>query len=30
LLDTPILYFFVYWFRRKFNLEAGEEIELID
>ena len=29
LLDTPILYFFVYWFRRKFNLEAGEEIELV-
>ena len=28
MLDTPILYFFVYWFRRKFNLEAGEEIEL--
>ena len=28
LLDTPLLYFFVYWFRRKFNLEAGEEIEL--
>lgn len=29
LLDTPILYFFVYWFRRKFDLQVGEEIELI-
>jgi len=29
LLDTPILYFFVYWFRRKFDLKVGEEIELI-
>ena len=29
LLDTPILYFFVYWFRKQFNLKAGEEIELI-
>ncbi|MCK5677788.1 MAG: queuosine precursor transporter [Flavobacteriaceae bacterium] len=29
LLDTPLLYFFVYWFRRKFDLQVGEEIELI-
>ncbi len=29
LLDTPILYFFVYLFRRKFKLKVGEEIELI-
>lgn len=28
-LDTPVLYFFVYVFRRKFNLKAGEEIELL-
>lgn len=25
-LDTPILYIFVYGFRKKFNLKAGEEI----
>lgn len=30
LLDTPILYFFVYWFRKQFKLEVGEEIELVD
>ena len=29
LLDTPILYFFVYLFRQQFNLKAGEEISLI-
>ena len=29
LLDTPILYFFVYWFRKRFDLRVGEEIELI-
>ncbi len=29
LLDTPILYFFVYWFRKKFDLKVGEEIELV-
>ncbi len=29
LLDTPLLYFFVYWFRSKFDLQVGEEIELI-
>jgi len=29
LLDTPILYFFVYWFRKRFDLKVGEEIELI-
>ena len=29
LLDTPILYFFVYWFRKRFELKVGEEIELI-
>ncbi|MDH3322705.1 MAG: queuosine precursor transporter [Flavobacteriaceae bacterium] len=29
LLDTPILYFFVYLFRQQFNLKAGEEITLI-
>jgi uncharacterized integral membrane protein (TIGR00697 family) len=28
LLDTPILYIFVYWFRAKFQLQAHEEIEL--
>ncbi|MGI9530399.1 queuosine precursor transporter [Lutimonas sp.] len=28
LLDTPILYLFVYWFRAKFNLKANEEIAL--
>ena len=26
LLDTPVLYFFVYLFRRKFDLKVGEEI----
>lgn len=25
-LDTPILYLIVFWFRKKFNLEIGEEI----
>jgi uncharacterized integral membrane protein (TIGR00697 family) len=30
LLDTPILYFIVYLFRRRFNLKVGEEIKLID
>ncbi|MEN8125580.1 MAG: queuosine precursor transporter [Bacteroidota bacterium] len=30
LLDTPILYLFVYWFRKKFDLEIGEEIVLIE
>lgn len=29
LFDTPILYFFVYLFRKKFNLKVGEEIKLI-
>jgi len=29
LLDTPLLYLFVYLFRKKFDLKAGEEIELI-
>ncbi|WP_298366254.1 queuosine precursor transporter [uncultured Lutibacter sp.] len=29
LLDTPILYLIVYLFKRRFNLKAGEEIELI-
>lgn len=29
LLDTPFLYFFVYLFRRKFHLKAGEEITLM-
>ena len=28
LLDTPIIYFIVYLFRRRFNLEFGEEIKL--
>lgn len=28
-LDTPVLYFFVFLFRKKFDLEIGEEIELI-
>ena len=28
LLDTPILYFIVYLFRRRFNLKVGEEINL--
>ena len=27
-LDTPLLYLFVYLFRRKFNLKIGEEIKL--
>jgi len=27
-LDTPLLYLIVYWFRKKFNLKAGEEINL--
>ena len=26
LLDTPFLYITVYWFRKKFNLQPGEEI----
>ena len=30
LLDTPLLYFIVYLFRRRFNLQIGEEINLID
>ncbi len=30
LLDTPVLYLAVYFFRRKFNLKPGEEIELIN
>ncbi len=29
LLDTPLLYFFVYLFRKKFDLKVGEEIELV-
>ncbi len=29
LSDTPVLYFFVYLFRNKFGLKAGEEIEII-
>jgi len=29
LLDTPVLYFFVYLFRKKFGLKVGEEIELV-
>ncbi len=28
LSDTPLLYFFVHLFRKQFNLEVGEEIEL--
>ena len=28
-LDTPILYLIVFWFRKKFNLKAGEEITKI-
>ena len=28
LFDTPILYFFVYLFRKKFDLKAGEEIDI--
>ena len=27
-LDTPILYAIVYWFRRKFNLKVGEELNI--
>ena len=27
-LDTPLLYLFVYLFRRKFNLKIGEEIKI--
>ena len=27
-LDTPLLYFFVFLLRKKFNLKVGEEIEL--
>ena len=27
-LDTPILYFFVYLFRKKFDLKIGEEIKI--
>jgi queuosine precursor transporter len=27
-LDTPILYLFVYLFRKKFNLKIGEEIKI--
>lgn len=30
LLDTPILYFIVYLFRKRFNLKIGEEIKLIE
>ncbi len=30
LIDTPFLYFFVYLFRKKFNLKPGEEIQLIE
>lgn len=28
MLDTPLLYFFVYIFRKRFNLKMGEEIQL--
>ncbi|MDX5586316.1 MAG: VUT family protein, partial [Aureibaculum sp.] len=28
LLDTPILYLAVYYIRKLFNLEVGEEIDL--
>jgi len=28
ILDTPLLYLFVWMFRRKFNLKIGEEIKL--
>jgi hypothetical protein len=28
MLDTPLLYFFVWMFRKKFNLKIGEEIQL--
>jgi hypothetical protein len=27
-LDTPFLYFFVYLFRRRFNLKVNQEIDL--
>ena len=27
LLDTPLLYLFVYFFRKKFDLKIGEEIK---
>jgi uncharacterized integral membrane protein (TIGR00697 family) len=27
-LDTPLLYFFVYLFRKKFDLKIGEEIKI--
>jgi uncharacterized integral membrane protein (TIGR00697 family) len=27
-LDTPLLYFFVYLFRKKFDLKVGEEIKI--
>ncbi len=27
LLDTPLLYVFVYWFRKRFNLKEGEEFK---
>jgi len=30
LLDTPILYFFVYLFRKQFDLKVGEEITLVE
>ncbi|MDP3313316.1 queuosine precursor transporter [Lutibacter sp.] len=30
LFDTPVLYFVVHLFRRRFNLKIGEEIELIE
>lgn len=30
LLDTPILYFIVFLFKRRFNLKTGEEISIID
>lgn len=30
MLDTPILYFIVYLFRKRFNLKIGEEIKLIE
>jgi hypothetical protein len=27
-LDTPLLYFFVFLFRKKFDLKVGEEIKI--
>ena len=30
LLDTPILYFVVYLFKKRFHLKVGEEIQLFD